>query len=441
MPFVRSIGKWTMTALVINCILGSGIFGLPSELTRLLGRASPIAMIVGGLAMASIIVCLAEVASQFSEPGGPYLYVRTTFGRFAGMQVGWFALLAPVGGGAANASLFIINLAGFVPWVGHGWQRLMVLAILIAIPTAVNYIGVRSGATLSNVFTVAKLLPLALLITLGLARFGQHFQLIQTSEMTSPGSGAWLNALLLLVFAYGGLENALIPTGEVKEPRRTVPFGLLAGLLTCIILYTLVQFVTVATLGIKTTARPLVETAAVLIGSGGGTFVAVAVMISTYGWVSAGILNTPRLACSLGSQGDFPSFLGKLHPRFNTPATAIVLYAALVWLLAASGTYLWLVALTGGAMLVIYAGGCASLIQLRRQRPLRTAALRIPLGQVFAVAGIIICIAVLSRLQLREALLMGFTVLIATANWWWAKQREIQTQKTSEAVVAAGISR
>src|SRR5262249_59557422 len=115
MALVRSIGRWAMTALVINCIIGGGIFGLPGELTRLLGRASPIAMILAALGMAVILLCFAEVASQFSEPGGAYLYVRTAFGRFAGMQISWFDLLNMVGTVAALANLFVDYLATFFP--------------------------------------------------------------------------------------------------------------------------------------------------------------------------------------------------------------------------------------------------------------------------------------------------------------------------------------
>jgi APA family basic amino acid/polyamine antiporter len=124
----------------------------------------------------------------------------------------------------------------------------------------------------------------------------------------------------------------------VKNPRETVPFGLLAGLVVCAAVYTLVQFVTVATIGTSTTPRPLVETASVLIGRSGGIFITIGVMISTYGWLSGAILNVPRLACSLAAQGDAPGFLGNLHPSFKTPATAIVLYAAFLWVLVATGT-------------------------------------------------------------------------------------------------------
>jgi len=422
-----------MTALVINSIIGQAIFGIPSELTRLLGRASPISMIIGGLATAIIVACVAEVASQFSEAGGPYLYVRTAFGRFAGMQVGWFHLLASVGAGAANASLFIIYLAGFFPWTAQGMRRALLLAFLISIPTVANYIGVRSGARFSVLLTVAKLIPLALIITLGIARFGEHFELIQPKEMTSPGLSAWLSALLLLIFAYGGFENALIPTGEVKNPHSTIPFGLIAGLLGCIVIYTFVQFVTVATIGTSNTNRPLAETASVLIGSGGRTFVTVAVMISTYGWLSGAVLNMPRLACSLAAQGDAPAFLGKLHPRFNTPSAAIVLYSGLAWLLATTGAYLWIVAITAGAIIVIYIGTCAALIRLRRKQP-QAEALRAPFGGVLAIITIVIWLAALTRLHTGEAVMMGITGAIAAGNWWWAKRenaREIEVYAAS----------
>jgi len=187
MAFVRSIGRWTMTALVINCIIGSGIFALPGELHRLLGRASPFAVIFAAMAMAIIMTCVAEVASQFSEPGGAYLYTRTAFGRFVGMQTGWFFLLAVVGAVAVCANIFVDYLAPFLSWTLNAWERGLVMALLIAIPTAANYCGVRSGANLSSVMTLAKLSPLALLILFGIAHFAHQPQMIHASEISSPG--------------------------------------------------------------------------------------------------------------------------------------------------------------------------------------------------------------------------------------------------------------
>jgi basic amino acid/polyamine antiporter, APA family len=227
-----------------------------------------------------------------------------------------------------------------------------------------------------------------------------------------------------------------LSAGEVKNPRETIPFGLLAGVAACAVVYTLVQFVTVATIGTSTSSRPLAETAAVLIGRSGGMFVTIAVMISTYGWLSGGILQVPRLACSLAAQGDAPGYLGTLHPRFKTPAVAIVVFASFVWLLASTGAYLWLAALSSGALIVVYLGGCAALIGLRRRQP-QAMALWLPFGRAFALVAIVICLSLLTRLHLREALLMGVTALIAIANWWWAKRRELGKQRGAEKIIGA----
>jgi APA family basic amino acid/polyamine antiporter len=421
MGFVRSIGRWAMTGLVINCIIASGIFGVPGELNRLLGRASPVAVILAALMMACIIAATAEVASQFSEPGGAYLYARTAFGRFVGMQVGWFSLLSIIAAAATNANLFVVYSAGVFPSAGHGWLRVLLISALIGVPAAVNYFGVRKGAGLSSVLVMAKLLPLSMLIVLGLAHFNRQVQFIRSSEISAPGWGPWLSALLLLVFTYSGFQHAIIPGGEVKDPRRTVPFSLAAGLLVSMGTYALLQFVTVATIGTSTSSRPVADTASVLIGPVGGTLVAVAVMISTGGHVSSVMLHAPRLAFSLAAQGEFPTFLARLHPRFHTPTLAIVCYAALVWLLGVSGGFLWLLALTAASAMITYISICAALIQLRHRQP-RADALRVPFGPVFSAIGITISLVLISRLQLSQALLMGVTVAIASANWWLVKR-------------------
>jgi amino acid transporter len=437
MALVRSIGRWAMTALVINCIIGSGIFGLSGELTSLLGRASPFAMIFAALGMAVIMACVAEVASQFSEPGGAYLYARTAFGRFFGMQIGWFELLSVTGGLAAVASLFLNYFIAFLPWSLNAWERGALLAIVIAIPAVVNYLGVRSGANLSSVMTVAKLSPLALLILFGVARFSLQPQMFHASEIASPGLSNWMSAMVLLVFAYGGWEDGLLPSGEVREPRRTIPFALGAGLAACALIYVMLQFITVAAIGTGITDRPLVETASVLLGHGGATFVTIAVLISTYGWISAAMLYGPRLAYSLAAQGDFPSVFARLHPRFHTPAIAILFYAFTGWALAASGTFLWIVAVSSGSMIILYAGICASLIRLRKLHPTADA-LRIPFGPVLSILGIAISLALMTGLKRRELLLMCVTALIATANWLWV--RRDHSERDTRVVAAAPVS-
>ena len=418
--FVRSIGRWAMTGLVINCIIGSGIFGLPGELNRLVQRASPIAMIAAGLLMFTIMAPAAEVASQFSEAGGAYLYARRCFGRFVGLQIGWFSLLSSIGAAAAIANLFVVYLAGELPSAAHGLPRALVLLGFVGVPAAINYYGVSKGATLSSILVVAKILPLAIIIVLGLARFSSNLQMIHPSEVLAPGWGNWLNALLLLMFAYQGFEYAIIPCGEVENPRRTLPFSLAAGLLVVIAVYSLLQFVTVATIGISTSTRPVAETASRLIGTAGGILTTLAVLISTGGANSGLTLDTPRLMFSLATEGEFPSILARLHPRFHTPGPAIVAFAVLVWLLAESGGFLWLAAVTATASMVMYISICAALIQLRRSHP-EADAMRMPFGRTLSVIGIVISIVLITRLQLSQALLMLVTVLFGAVNWWIAR--------------------
>jgi basic amino acid/polyamine antiporter, APA family len=431
MPLIRSIGRWTMTALVINTIIGSGVFGLPAELTRLLGRASPIAIIFAALGVAVIMACMAEVASQFSEPGGPYLYVRTAFGPFFGMQIGWFHLLSIISAFAAVSHLFMDYLVTFVRLNTLG--RDFLLAIVIAIPMVANYFGVRSGANLSNIMTVAKLSPLALLIVFGVARFGHGTQMIHASELLSPGLSNWVRALVLLIFLYGGWEDSLIVAGEVKEPRRTIPFGLLLGLLICTGFYILLQFITIATIGTNVTERPLAAVASVLIGRGGAAVVAIAAMVSTYGWISATLLNGPRLVYSLAAAGDFPGVFAKLHPRFQTPSVAILLYALTGWSLAVSGTFLWIVALSAASMIVYYAATCACLGRLRKMHP-HADAFRVPFGRALSVVAVGIALFLMTGLHASEALLMCVTALIAAANWLWVRRRHVAATLPAKAV-------
>jgi APA family basic amino acid/polyamine antiporter len=421
MQMVRSIGRWSMTALVVNIIIGAGIFGIPSELNRVLGRVSPIAMIIAGLGMGLMMACFAEVASQFTEPGGAYLYARTAFGRFAGIQVGWFSWLAPIGASAASANLFINYLAGIFPSSGSGFGKATVLTALFGVLAVANYLGVRSGTGLSNLFTAAKLLPLVLLIFLGLVHFRSHPEIIAVQEVASPGWSGWFEALLLLAFAYAGYENTMFPMGEVKDPRRTVPVALAAGLFICIAVYALLQFVVVVTIGTGYVERPLALTAARLIGPAGAAFVTVAAMTSTYGNIAVMFLATPRLTYSLASRGDLPQFLGKVHPRFKTPYVSILFFGALTWILAVSGTFRWALAFASGAVIIIYVSVCASLIRLRKLNP-NADALRVPFGRTIAAFGIVVAVVLMSHLSLKEGYLLGVAAILATLNWLWAKQ-------------------
>jgi basic amino acid/polyamine antiporter, APA family len=436
MAFVRSIGRWTLTALFINCTIGGSVFALPGELNRLLGRASPLAMVFAAVAVGIIMGCIAEVASQFTGPGGAYLYTRTAFGRFVGLQTAWFGLLAPLGAVAVCANLFLTYLMTFVPWTLNVWEHGLAIALLIAIPAALNYRGVRSGANFSTVMTIAKLLPLALLIVVGITRFAHQLQMIHASEISSPGPSNWVRAVALLFFTFSGGEDSLIPTGEIREPRRTIPLAVGTGLIGCAAIYMLLQFVIVATVGPNATgARSVFDAASLLFGARGAALMSIGIMVSTYGFISGVMLNIPRLVYSLAAEGDLPSNFARIHPRFHTPAVAIVVCAFAGWILAVSGTFLFVLAISAGATMVYYSGICASLLRLRKLHP-HANAFRIPFGPVLSVVAVAISVGMMIGLKPRELLLMCVTSLIATANWLWAR-RHFNTETKAESAAAA----
>src|SRR6202163_413814 len=221
---VRAIGRWSMVALVVNSILGSGIFGLPSVVAGLVGTSSPAAVLIAGAGMAVIIACYAEAASQFTETGGTYLYVRHAFGRFAGLQVGWLMLLSRLTACAAGVSLLVVYLGEFWPAATQPLPRLAVITLFLGTLAAVNYRGVRAGTLVSNMTVVAKLLALGLVCVAGVLYLSVHPQVAATPVAASVDG--WLQAMLLLLFAYGGYEAALNPMGEARDPRRDAAFAL-----------------------------------------------------------------------------------------------------------------------------------------------------------------------------------------------------------------------
>ena len=407
---------------MVNSIIGSGIFGLPSLITRQLGAAGPVAWVAAAIFSGIIMGCFAEVASRFTETGGPYLYARVAFGRFTGILMGWLTWLVRLASAAANADLFVIYLAEFWVHAHNLIPRLMVLTALIGTVTIINYVGVNAGTQLSNVFTVAKLLPLVVFIVLGGVYLFSHHQPVQVG-IVNTGHGSWLNAMILMVFAYGGFEGALLPMGEAKDPRRDAPFALIAALATCAVVYTLAQVVVMGVLSNSTASdRPLAAAAHVFMGEVGTAFVSIGALLSIYGYLSSMILNTPRLTFALAEQGDFPRLFAAIHPRFRTPFVSIVVFAALLWVLAFTGSFQWNVVLSAVARLFYYGIVCAALIVLRRRAP-GEARFRLPGGPVLAVVGIGLCLVFLTAMQRGSFYVLALVALIASLNWVWASRR------------------
>ncbi|HKN34433.1 MAG TPA: APC family permease [Terriglobales bacterium] len=419
---VRAIGRWSMVALVVNSIIGSGIFGLPSQLAGLVGKYSPLAVLLAGAVIGVIMCCFAEVASYFTEAGGPYLYARVAFGRLMGIEMGWMLWLSQLSAPAANANLFVIYLAEFWPRANDPVPRFLILTLLVGILAVINYRGVRSGTQVSNFFTIAKLLPLGLVIIMGAACMFT-MRAAATAAMPTAGLGEWLKTILLLVFAYGGFESALTPMSEAKNPQRDAAFGLLAALVICTLVYTLIQWVSVGVLpNASNSQRPLADVARLAIGESGAVIVTVGALISFYGYLSAKIVGVPRVTYALAERGDFPKIFAAVHSRYRTPYFSILVFAVLTWLLAQLGSFRWNLTLSAVARLVYYGVGCAALPVLRRRRP-GSALFRLPGGPVFSVAGVIVCAVLLTQVDFGKSLILITTVVVAFLNWLLVRQK------------------
>jgi APA family basic amino acid/polyamine antiporter len=416
---VRTIGRWSLAALAVNSIIGSGIFGLPATVAALLGKRSVLAVLIAGAAMGIIMGCFAEVASQFSDAGGPYLYARSAFGRLVGIVVGWMLYLAQIAAPAANANLFVIYLAEFWPAAKEPWPRFAILTLLIGVLAIINAFGARQGTAVSNIFTVAKIVPLLTVVTAGAAVTIIHHT--PWGASSSPPAAVWMKAMVLLIFAYGGFESALTPMSEAKNPRRDAAFALFTALLACVVIYTLVQWVVVAVLGPGAiTDRPLAEVARETMGNRGAALVAFGALISVYGYLSAKLLAMPRVTFALAKNGDLPRIFAKVNPTFRTPWFSILFYAAAVWGLALAGSFAWNVTLSVVARLFYYAVVCAALIALRRKQP-QAVRFRLPAGPLWALLGIGICVALATQADLSNSVILAATLGVAVLNWAWAR--------------------
>jgi APA family basic amino acid/polyamine antiporter len=435
---VRAIGRWSLAALAINLILGSAVFGLPSLVAALLGGMSPLAVPLAGLGMAVILACYAELASRFVDTGGHYLYCREAFGPFAGIQVGWFTLLVRVAATAANANLFVIYLAEFWPGAVHSVPRLVVITSLVAGFALVNILGVQAGTRVNNLLVIAKLLPLILLCATGAVYLLANHRVALAGEEVHAGAGAWLQAMMLLVFAYGGAEMALTPVGEVREPRRDTAFALAVALGAVIVIYTLVQWIVIALLpDAAHSARPLADAARVMMGSAGAVIIAVGALISVFGCIGANMLTGPRVSFALAEQGDFPDLLGAVHPRWRTPYASIAFFAIAFWLLACVGSFAWNVTLSVVARLAYYALTCAAVPVLRRRHP-EGDALRLPGGVLLPSLGILICVALATRVDFSQSLILAAVFLVAGVNWLLVRRRATVSPAAASLVHPSG---
>jgi APA family basic amino acid/polyamine antiporter len=419
---VRTIGRWSLTALMVNSIIGVSIFRLPSLLAEKIGAYSPLSCLAAGAGILIIAGCIAEVSSRYEETGGLYLYARDALGRFAGLLVAWLTWLTRIAAPAAAANLFCTYAAQFFPVLGTRTGELAVLAVLIGQLAVVNYIGVKTGEQVSNFFTVVKVGFLLLFVIAGLIALIVRPEIRVPLVWPAASARSCFDAMLLLVYAYGGFEGALSVGGESTNPKRDTPIALLTALALIALIYTAVQIITLKTLpDAAASVRPLADASQRFLGPAGAMAIAAAALVSAYGYLSANLLHAPRLTFALAQGGDFPSFFGAIHPRYRTPYLSIVVYAVLVFVFAALGTFQWNAVLSAVSRLTVY-GAMAVAVPILRRRRDDKARFQLPFPYFFAGFGLVFSALLLAQMHRGEFIVVGTTCTIALVNWFFVRK-------------------
>ncbi len=404
----RRIRRWDLVALVLNCIVGAGIFGLPSRAFALAGTYSLLAYLACAIVVGLIALSFAEVASRFSGTGGPYVYARTAFGALAGFEVGWLLWLARVTAFGSLANLFVDYASIFVPAIGAGVGRLLALSSVAVALTLLNVVGVRPSTLFTNAFTIGKLAALVFFVGAGMLFVSRA----NFSAAVQPTYGHFSQAVLILVFAFSGFEMAVIPAGEIVEPGKQIPFALLLGIAIVVVLYFLIQFVAIGTLPtLATSTRPIADASARFLGAGAAGFVALGALVSIGGTINSIVLVAPRVLFALAEDGLLPRMFAVVHSRFRTPHVAILVSSVVMLALTLSGSFVTLAAISTVIRLVTYVATCAALLRLRRQPNAPPAMFTAPFGRLAACAALVLSAWLLTNTTRSDA----WTTVIASA--------------------------
>lgn len=412
----REIGSVSLALNAINMTIGAGIFVLPAIIASNLGAAAFLAYIINGLLILLIMLCYAEVGSKITEAGGSYAYVEKAFGPLPGFLINtlfWFGYGLLADAAVINAMADMLSI--WFPIFSMAYVRTVLFVITFGLLAFINVRGVKSGSQFAVMITILKLTPLLLLAAIGL--FGITGSNLQVSSW--PGVKSLGETTLLLFFAFGGTETALNVSGEIKNPKKNIPRGILMGVGGILLIYLLIQFIAQGVLGSQLAMEknaPLASLATHLIGPVGGTILLATSVISMFGMISGDVLAQPRLLYAASKDKLLPDFLGKTHPKFATPYWAIIVYSIVAIILASTSGFKELAILGISAVLIIYLAVILAMMRLRfKKTSEENGSFRMPFGLTIPILAMGVIGWLLSHITGNEikSIVIFFVVLTA----------------------------
>lgn len=409
----REIGLWGLVSNSINIIIGAGIFILPVIVAEKLGTGSIWAYLICGILMIFIMLCFAEVGTMITRTGGAYSYIETAFGKFAGfLTTNIFIFGAAIMANAAVANGLADTIAYFIPEFKLQWVRFVFFALMFGGLAYVNIRGVKNAITIVKFNTIAKLVPLLMI-----AFLGWFFLTPSEISLTAGNSSKDIGEIsLILLFAFVGAETALNVSGEIKNPGKTIPKGIMLSILIVVVLYVLIQVTVQGILGSSITDfrnAPLVEVGKRMFGTVGATIVLVGAAFSMFGNISGMILNMPRvLFAAARDKVLLPHSLANIHPKFSTPHISIIVYAVIGFIFSVTGEFKQLAILSSASYLLIYLGVVLAVIRFRIKKPGDEPTYKIPGGIVIPAISVLVIIWLLSNLSSGELTAMCIFLVV-----------------------------
>lgn len=421
----RDIGLIGAALLVMNGLIGSGIFAVPGVVAANAGLYSPWLFLVVGLLFLSIVLVFAELASYYETTGGPVLYAREAFGPFAGFGTGWAIYLSRVTAFAANANVLATYSAELVPALGDELSQGLIIALVTLGLTWANYAGVKDGVRTMGILSVLKLLPLLLLVVLGLQEV-TGATLIPPAPFSIEELGA---TTLVLIYAYVGFETVAVTAGETAQPQRNLPRALVGSVAAIGVLYFLIVLVFVSVIPADLYAEStLSDVGRALAGPIGGIVIALTAVFSIAGNLAGSMLSAPRLVFAMAEQKSLPAFLAKVHPTHATPHTCILLSGAIALLLGLSGTFVVLAVASSVVRLLGYVICIASLPVIRNRMRDVPGSFRLPGGYLVPIIALGICLWLIAQSQLESWIVVGVLlalggILYTVETYYFARKK------------------